>query len=215
MRGAHAPAMTVHGIQRRARRYRAALRARYWPLLHRGITVGPGVHIGRHCRFVIDPQARLLLGAGCSIDDATTIAVYGEGRIELGPGSFLGHHCTLAAGDSIEIGAGTYLAEMVSVRDHDHAVGLPPSSGKMDIAPVWIGPDVWIGSKVTVLRGARIGEGAVIGANAVVRGELPARSVCAGMPARVIRLLGTVDGSSGGALVGAGAADPPPSPEAD
>lgn len=207
--------MTLHGMQRRARRYRAALRARYWPLMHRGVTVGRGVHIGRHCRVVMDPHARLQLGAGCSIDDATTIAVYGEGRIKLGPGSFLGHHCTLAAGDSIEIGAGTYLAELVSVRDHDHAVGSPPSSGKMVIAPVVIGPDVWMGSKVTVLRGARIGEGAVIGANAVVRGELPARSVCAGVPARVVRLLVGADDPSGGALFGTLAADLPATAEDD
>jgi acetyltransferase-like isoleucine patch superfamily enzyme len=174
--------------------------------MHRGITVGPGVHIGRHCRFVIDPHARLQLGAGCSIDEATTIEVYGEGQIELGPGSSLGRHCALAAGDSITIGAGTYVAELVSVRDHDHAVGWPPSSGKMVIAPIVIGPDVWIGSKVTVLRGARIGEGAVIGANAVVRGKLPPRSVCVGVPARVVRVLGTTDDASIETSVGAGAA---------
>jgi acetyltransferase-like isoleucine patch superfamily enzyme len=179
----------VHRLQQRARRYTAVLRARRWRLLHPRIDVGPAVRVGRGCRLFLDPGARLVLGAGCEVDDATTIAVYGDGHIELGPGSFVGHHCTLAARAAIEIGAGTYLAEVVSVRDHDHAVGAPPSSGEMTVDPVVIGPDVWIGAKATVLRGARIGEGAVIGANAVVRGELPARSVCAGVPARVIRLL--------------------------
>jgi acetyltransferase-like isoleucine patch superfamily enzyme len=136
-----------------------------------------------------------VLGTNCEIDDATTIAVYGDGRIGLGADSFVGHHCTLAARAGIDIGAGTYLAEFVSVRDHDHLVGAPPSSGEMTADPIVIGTDVWIAAKVTVLSGARIGDGAVIGANAVVRGELPARSVCVGVPARVIRLLDSpVDG---------------------
>jgi acetyltransferase-like isoleucine patch superfamily enzyme len=186
--------MSLHGIQRRARSSGALLRARYWPFLHPGLDVGAAVRVGRGCRLFLDPRGRLELGAGCEVDDATTIAVYGDGHIELGPGSFVGHHCTLAAREAIEIGAGTYLAELVSVRDHDHAVGSPPSSGEMTVDPVVIGPNVWIGAKATVLRGARIGEGAVIGANAVVRGELPARSVCAGVPARVIRLLDPLDG---------------------
>ena len=186
--------MSLHGIQRHARNYAAVVRARYWPFLHPGLEVGPAVRVGRGCRLFLDPRARLVLGARCEVDDATTIAVYDAGCIKLGPGSFVGHHCTLAARASIEIGAGTYLAELVSVRDHDHAVGTPLSSGEMAVDPVVIGANVWIGAKATVLRGARIGEGAVIGANAVVRGEVPARSVCAGVPARVIRLLDPLDG---------------------
>ena len=188
--------MSLHRIWRSRRRYRALLRGRWWSLVHRGVDVGEAVRVGSGCRLFLDPGARLDLGARCEVDDASTIAVYGDGRIELGPGSFVGHHCTLAARDAIEIGAGTYLAELVSVRDHDHRVGAQPSSGEMTVDSVVIGANVWIGAKVTVIRGSRIGEGAVIGANAVVRGEIPARSVCAGVPARVIRLLDGGDESA-------------------
>jgi len=80
----------------------------------------------------------------------------------------------------IEIGAGTYLAELVSVLDHDHIVGAPRLYGGMTIDPVVISSSAWIGAKATVRRGARIGDGAVVGANGVVRGELPARPVSAG-----------------------------------
>ena len=184
--------MGLHGIRRHRRRYSGLVRARWWSLSHPGVDVGAAVRIGSGCRLFLDPGAKLVLGARCEVDDATTIAVYGDGRIELGPGSFVGHHCTLAAREAIEIGAGTYLAELVSVRDHDHKVGAPPSSGEMIVGPVVIGANVWIGAKVTVLRGAQIGDGAVIGANAVVSGELPARAVCAGVPARVVRLLDPV-----------------------
>jgi len=181
--------MSLLAIQRRKRSYVAIARARYWRLLHPGVRIGRTVRIGSGCRLFLDPGARLVLGARCHVDDATTIAVYEHGCIELGPGSFVGHHCTIAARAAVEIGAGTYLAELVSVRDHDHVVGAPPGSGEMTVDPVVIGANVWIGAKATVLRGARIGDGAVIGANAVVRGELPPYSVCAGVPARVIRLI--------------------------
>jgi len=173
----------------RLRAGESVLRARAWWLLHPGIEVGKGVRIGRGCRLFLDREARLVLGAGCVVDDATTLAVYGTGVLDLGPGSFVGHHGTLAARRSVAIGRGTYLAELVSIRDHDHTVGVPPGRGEMTIEPVVVGAEVWIGAKATVVRGARIGDGAVIGANAVARGELPARTVCAGIPARVVRRL--------------------------
>lgn len=87
------------------------------------------------------------------------------------------------------IGEGTFLAELVSIRDHDHAVGKRPSEGDAQVESVRIGDHSWIGAKVTVVRGSRIGDGTVVGANAVVRGELPPRTVCAGIPARVVRTL--------------------------
>ena len=148
--------------------------------------MGRGVRIGSGCRLFLDDAARLVLSDLCEVDDGSTIAVYGEGVVELGRGAFVGHHSTIAARASVSLGAGTYLAELVSVRDHDHSVGLPPSSGEMTVEPVVIGPDVWIGAKATVLRGAKIGEGAVIGANAVVRGDVEPRMVYAGVPARPI-----------------------------
>jgi len=48
---------------------------------------------------------------------------------------------------------------------------------------------VWLGAGVIVLAGVKIGEGTVVGAGAVVIGNLPPRSVCAGVPARVIKTL--------------------------
>ena len=187
--------MNAHRVTRRLRTVLMLARARCWTFMHPGIQVGKGARIGRGCRLFLDPGARLLLGAGAEIDDQTTIAVYGDAQILIGPGGFIGHHSTLAARSSIEIGKGTYLAELVSIRDHDHLVGVPPASGEMSVESVVIGEDVWIGAKTTVVRGARIGDGVVVGANAVVRAELPARSLCAGIPARVVRMLDPAAGS--------------------
>ncbi|MEZ4703107.1 MAG: DapH/DapD/GlmU-related protein [Rhodothermales bacterium] len=46
-----------------------------------------------------------------------------------------------------------------------------------------------IGSNATILCGVTIGEGALVGAGSVVTKDVPARTVVAGNPARVIRTL--------------------------
>ena len=50
-----------------------------------------------------------------------------------------------------------------------------------------IGPDCWFGHEALVLPGARLGPGVIVGARAVVAGDVPAYSVVAGNPARVVR----------------------------
>jgi acetyltransferase-like isoleucine patch superfamily enzyme len=176
----------------RARRVEGRARARMWALLYRGVEVGPRAIVGRRCRLRVDKGSRIVIGELAEVDDCTTLAAYGGGVLLLGARSFVGHTCTLAARERVELGEGTYLAELVSIRDHDHAVGLPPSSGVVEISSVSIGARVWLGAKTTVLRGASIGDDAVVGANAVVRGDLPAGVVAAGVPARIIRELDPV-----------------------
>lgn len=54
-------------------------------------------------------------------------------------------------------------------------------------APIVIGNNVWIGAKATVTKGVSIGDNSVIAANAVVTRDIPAGTLAAGVPARVIR----------------------------
>lgn len=57
------------------------------------------------------------------------------------------------------------------------------------IAPVRIGNRAWLGFNVSVLCGVSIGEGAVIGACSVITHSIPAWTIAAGNPARVLREL--------------------------
>jgi phosphonate metabolism protein (transferase hexapeptide repeat family) len=52
---------------------------------------------------------------------------------------------------------------------------------------VVLGHDVWIGHGAVVLPGVRIGTGAAVGAGSVLTKDVPAFTVVAGVPARVIR----------------------------
>jgi acetyltransferase-like isoleucine patch superfamily enzyme len=135
--------------------------------------------------------AELTIGNACVVDRGMTIECHGS--VAIGARTIFGHHCTLAAIESVTIGEDCLIAEMVSIRDHDHAfetTSVPIREQGAVVSPVCIGRDVWIGGKATITRGVTIGDGAVIGANAVVTRDVPAYAVAVGIPARVIRSRG-------------------------
>jgi acetyltransferase-like isoleucine patch superfamily enzyme len=133
--------------------------------------------------------ATVVFGSRCVLDRDMTVECFGS--LEVGSGTIFGHHCTLAARESLVIGHDCLLAEMVSVRDHDHRYDLdldiPVRDQGFDCRPVRIGSNVWLGCKVTVVKGVTIGDNAVVGANSVVTRDIPANAVAVGAPARVIR----------------------------
>lgn len=56
-------------------------------------------------------------------------------------------------------------------------------------APVTIRRGAWIGAGCILLPGVTIGENSVVGAGSVVTRDVPARTLCAGNPARLIKQL--------------------------
>ena len=49
--------------------------------------------------------------------------------------------------------------------------------------------NAWIGANTTILPGVTVGENAVVAAGAVVTRNVPANTVVAGVPARVIKTI--------------------------
>lgn len=96
--------------------------------------------------------------------------------------------------NKIEIGNNVLTGRWVTIVDNNHGdtskemLQRHPSERLIvSKGPIVIEDDVWIGDKATILAGVRIGKGAVIAANAVVTKNVPAYSVVAGNPARIIR----------------------------
>lgn len=157
-------------------------------LVHRRVRFGSRCDVRRGARFEVARGADVRFGDGCVLDHGFTLE--SRGRIDVGSRTVFGHHCTLAADERVEIGENCLIAEMVSIRDHDHAF----SSTEVSIidqgrktAPVHIGDNVWVGAKATINKGVSIGSNTVVGAHAVVTGDLPDNCVAVGIPARVVR----------------------------
>jgi acetyltransferase-like isoleucine patch superfamily enzyme len=137
----------------------------------------------------------VVLGEGVSFNGTVVpieLVTYDSGRIEIGAHTFINYGSSIAARDSVKIGAHCLLGHYTFVMDNDqHDIVRHtelPRSG-----PVVIEDHVWIGSKAVILSGVHIGSRAVIGAGSIVTKDVPARCVVAGNPARVLRHLTELD----------------------
>lgn len=112
----------------------------------------------------IGDNAVIMMGAIINIG-----AIIGEGTM-IDMGAVLGGRATV--GKHCHIGAGAVLAGVIE-----------PASA----TPVIVEDDVLIGANAVVIEGVHIGRNAVVAAGAVVIEDVPANSVVAGCPARVIK----------------------------
>jgi len=129
---------------------------------------------------------------GCKIGDGSKIGTF----VEIQRGATIGENC--------KISSHTFICEGVHIEDNcfiGHNVTFindkyprstnPDGSMQTDAdwkcVPTYIRKGVSIGSSATILCGVTIGENAIIGAGAVVTKDVPANSVAAGVPARILR----------------------------
>lgn len=57
------------------------------------------------------------------------------------------------------------------------------------VKPVVIKRNAWIGAGAIILSGVTVGENAVVAAGAMVNKDVPANTVVAGLPAKIIRTI--------------------------
>jgi acetyltransferase-like isoleucine patch superfamily enzyme len=146
-------------------------------------------------RVHVSGCGEVVLGEGVSFNGAVVpveLVTYDSGRIEIGERTFINYGSSIAARESVKIGAHCLLGHYTFVMDNDQHdivrhMELPRSG------PVVIEDHVWIGSKTVILSGVRIGSRAVIGAGSIVTRDIPPRCVAAGNPARVLRHLTELD----------------------
>jgi acetyltransferase-like isoleucine patch superfamily enzyme len=114
----------------------------------------------------------------------------GKGRIAIGANTYIGPQSVLFGAGGIEIHDAVLISPGVVITSQQHGIDMPGTDIRdqpLRFGPITIERDVWIGANATILPGVRLGEGCVIGAGAVVTGDVPARSVALGVPARVTR----------------------------
>ena len=91
-------------------------------------------------------------------------------------------------------GDNVWIAPNVSILAAGHPLDMQDRIDGWEYAfPVTVGNNVWIGGSVTIIGGVTIGDNAVIAAGSVVIRDVPADTLVAGNPARVIRKITAED----------------------
>jgi maltose O-acetyltransferase len=126
------------------------------------------------------------IGQNSSIE-APFYCSYGQ-NIHLGDHVFLNVLCTILDCNEVRVGDHVMIGPAVQIYTAAHVLEAEARNEGWEVAkPILIEDNVWIGGGAILLPGVRIGRGAVVGAGAVVSRSVPASTVVAGNPARVIR----------------------------
>ena len=125
-------------------------------------------------------------GEGCYIK-SPFICEYGS-YITVGENFFANYNCKLLDGAPITFGDNVLVGP-----DCTFVTAVHPANptkrleGWQQFRPITVGNNVWFGAGVTVCPGVTIGDGCTIGAGSVVTKDIPANTVAAGNPCKVIR----------------------------
>jgi len=113
-------------------------------------------------------------------------ADYGK-KIKLGKNVFVNINNYFMDGATIEIGDNVFIGPSCGFYTANHPLDYTNRNQGLEKAlPIKIGDNCWFGANVSVMPGVTIGEGCVIAAGAVVTKDMPANSLIAGVPAKVI-----------------------------
>jgi acetyltransferase-like isoleucine patch superfamily enzyme len=179
---------------------------RHWVILrhpHADVRFGRGCYLGPGFSLHIPGRGTFVAGDDVEFRRNFRAEIYG-GRVTVGSGSFLTYDVVVACSTSIDIGERVGIGQASFLVDGSHRyrdLDVPFRDQGYNYRPLRIGDDVAIHSKVTII--ADIGERAVIGANTVVTKPIPAFSVAAGSPARVLDYFGPDAAAPGPGAAGA------------
>lgn len=159
------------------------------------LSIGRGVIIEDH--VFIDPLSEqgVRLGNNVTIARYTTIQCTGVIQhlgigITIGNYSSIGAYSFLGAQGGITIGNNVIMGPYVSFHAENHVyqrIDEPIRVQGVTRRGIIVEDDCWIGARCTILDGVHIGRGCVIAAGSVVTKSIPAYSIAAGVPARVIK----------------------------
>ena len=158
--------------------------------------IAPDVKLGKDVKL-----AKFINLYGCEIGDETKVGAF----VEIQKRARIGSRC--------KISSHTFICEGVTIEDHvfvghgvmfinDSYPRATTASGDLQTADDWkveytvVKRGASIGSGVTVLSNVTIGERAIVGAGSVVTRDVPAGTIVAGNPAKVLRAIGDATGDT-------------------
>lgn len=142
---------------------------------------GSPVTLGKHANIITTSDHKVRFTVWAKEKD--------KGKISIGDYCLICPGVRISSAEEIIIADNCMLASSVYVTDADwhgiynrvHSLGDPKG--------VYIGENAWIGDSAIICKGVSIGENSIIGAGAIVVDSVPANSIAAGNPARVVKTL--------------------------
>ena len=161
------------------------------------VCIAPDVTLGRDVRL-----SKFINLYGCAVGDESRIGAF----VEIQKGATVGRRC--------KISSHTFICEGVTIEDcvfighgvvfvNDSYPRATTPNGDLQTEKDWkvektvVKQGASIGSGATILANLTIGERAIVGAGSVVTRSVPADTIVAGNPARVIRTLTAEERTNG------------------
>ncbi len=151
--------------------------------------IAPDVKLGREVRL-----ANFINLYGCEIGDGTRVGAF----VEIQKNAHVGCRCKISSHsficegvtieDNVFIGHGVVFINDTYPRATTVA-GTLQNEQDWKVEPTLVRRGASIGSGATILANLTIGENALVGAGCVVTKDVPANSIVAGNPARILRYL--------------------------
>lgn len=138
------------------------------------VWLGDDVILSNHV-LISCKNGKIRIGNRTGINAQTIVQSTNHCSVEIGEDVVIGPRCYI-------VGGGNYHTDRVDIPIRMQ--GIRPDNG------VRIGSDVWLGAHVLVHGGVEVGSGSIAASGAVLTRSVPDRSVCMGVPARVVRTRG-------------------------
>lgn len=198
---------TVAGIGLRAIFYRLILKMDGWAAIESGvrlryasrIRLSHGVYLDQGVYLHACPNG-IEIGPNTIIMHGAVLHVYNfrgmpQSGIRIGRDSLIGEYSIIRGQGGVTIGDRVYTSPFTQLLAVNHIFddpNRPFTEQGITAQGIVVEDDVWLGAGAILTDGVRVGKGAVVAAGAVVTQDVPAHTVVAGVPARVIK---QIDGS--------------------
>ncbi len=165
-------------------------RPRWWvrtflnPIIHKR---GKGSKIRWRSRMDVLPFNTFYLGEGAIIEDFSTIN-NAVGDVIIGDRSLIGISSVVIG--PVIIGNDVMLAQNIVISGLNHGyedITKSIREHQTITKPITIEDEAWIGANAVITSGITIGKHAVVAAGSIVTKDVPAYSIVAGNPARIVK----------------------------
>src|SRR5271170_312649 len=156
------------------------------------VCIAPDVKLGRDVKL-----SKFINLYGCEVGDETKIGAF----VEIQKNAVVGKRCKISSHtficEGVTIEDNVFVGHSVTFINDSYPRAANPDGGLQTEADWKVEPTVVkkgasIGSGSTILSKVTIGENAIVGAGSVVTKDVPANTVVAGNPARVLRSVPTL-----------------------